>query len=298
MITNVLTNSTLFVPCIFLVLSMDVQESTAPLMRQLESSEKQNRVRAAAWAEIESKLRSQLEEITISNEKLEKEISDIKSSSNKSARILQVKEEECSVHQENINTLEEKILFLQKNLDDSESARHQLTEEKETLERLSSEEVAKTKNEMMKMVVESEERYRLELDQVEQLLKEKRIKYDELQTVLEEAQTELIHVNTSNVPARENESKKYLEVATDQAEILLSTLNGSTSEDIGDATSSAKAIDINGGSFAAMEQLSQGLNSTKKELTSLRVSFIFYFATIAIYCVDVKMLVFFCISDS
>mmetsp|Transcript_24419 Transcript_24419/g.37679 ORF Transcript_24419/g.37679 Transcript_24419/m.37679 type:complete len:1125 (+) Transcript_24419:75-3449(+) len=249
-------------------LSLDVQESTAPLMRQLESSEKQNRVRAAAWAEIESKLRSQLESITISNEKLEKDISDLKSSSGRATRLLQVKEEECIDHQQNIKIMEEKIMLLQKNLDESESRRHQLMEEKASLESLSSEEVMKTKNEMMKMVVESEERYRLELDQAEQLLKEERRKYDELEILVEDLRDEL---DSSKSQIHKDEFEKDLEVATDQAAILLSTLNGLTADDtVVNEKSSATAIDMNGGSFAAMEQLSQGLNCTKKELASLR----------------------------
>ena len=59
-------------------LSVDVQSSTAPLLRQLESTNKQNRARAAAWAELETQLRSELEENVINNEKLSKERTDWK----------------------------------------------------------------------------------------------------------------------------------------------------------------------------------------------------------------------------
>ena len=51
---------------------MDMQSTTAPLLRQLESMERQSRLRAANAAELESRLRSELEENTIENENLGK----------------------------------------------------------------------------------------------------------------------------------------------------------------------------------------------------------------------------------
>ena len=46
-------------------LNIDLQQSTAPLLRQLESVERQNRVKAATWAEVETKLHSDLEEYVV-----------------------------------------------------------------------------------------------------------------------------------------------------------------------------------------------------------------------------------------
>ena len=58
-------------------LSLDVQSSTAPLLRQLESMERQNRTRASGWANLESKLRQELEDTVAESEKLQKERNEI-----------------------------------------------------------------------------------------------------------------------------------------------------------------------------------------------------------------------------
>ena len=57
-------------------------------MRQLESAKKQNRVRTATWSELESRLRSELEEIMIQNEILLKENKSNSINSKKVKRLL------------------------------------------------------------------------------------------------------------------------------------------------------------------------------------------------------------------
>ena len=51
-------------------LSMDMQQGSAPLMKQIESAERQKRARAAAWAELESRLRSENEELNMIRDQL------------------------------------------------------------------------------------------------------------------------------------------------------------------------------------------------------------------------------------
>jgi len=51
-------------------LSMDMQQGSAPLMKQIESAERQKKARAAAWAELESRLRSENEELNMIRDQL------------------------------------------------------------------------------------------------------------------------------------------------------------------------------------------------------------------------------------
>ena len=75
---------------------MDIQSSTAPLLRQLESMERQNRTRAANWAELEGRLRNELEESVIRNESLSKDRSDFKARISRLERLLKESEGELA----------------------------------------------------------------------------------------------------------------------------------------------------------------------------------------------------------
>ena len=87
-------------PLFFSDLSMDIQHSTAPLMRQLESMERKNRARATAWAEVKTKLRSDLEDNVIQLEKVTKDRNNLISSKKRLQRLLREMEEEIASSRE------------------------------------------------------------------------------------------------------------------------------------------------------------------------------------------------------
>jgi chromosome segregation ATPase len=100
---------------------MDVQSSTAPLLRQLESMERQNRVRAAAWAGLETKLRADLEETVIQNEKLSKECSDLKTNYTRLERMANDRESELKSCKKTMEDQTATIVKLQARLETLET---------------------------------------------------------------------------------------------------------------------------------------------------------------------------------
>ena len=163
-------------------LSMDLQQSSAPLMRQLESAERQNRARASAWAELESKLRVDLEETLVKNETLNKERYDIDAELKRLNKRLKDKEDELSSAQAKILELKEDfhrtsteyntlVAELEKTVNDFDVFREQ-TKENES----------KLRSEMIMSFRENEERYNDSLESLEVDLrqeKEKRLLLEE-----------------------------------------------------------------------------------------------------------------------
>jgi len=68
-------------------------------MRQLESTERQDRARASAWAELETKLRFDLEENVIQHEKLLKEKNELEAEIKKIGISLHGNESELIISQ-------------------------------------------------------------------------------------------------------------------------------------------------------------------------------------------------------
>ena len=260
-------------------LSMDVQHSTAPLLRQLESTERQNRARAAAWAELETKLRSDLEEHVIQLEKLTKERNDLVASDKRSQRLLREKEGEIASSQETIDALSATIESLETKVEEFEEGEKKIKQALVVAERKASEGVSKVRTEMMQTVVDSEERYRSQIDALEEELGGERQRRGNLENQLDElaesvAAAEFVQGNGVNQPSPAKEKK--LRSATDQASILHDTLAGIDS-DVDDDDDEEDDRDVNGinhiqgqGSFAAVEQLSLGLKGAKLELEALR----------------------------
>lgn len=264
----------------FIDLSMDVQQSTAPLMRQLESTERQNRARASAWAEIETKLRSDLEDNIIKLEKLTKERNELASSDKRLQRSLKEREEEIASSVKTIDELSSTIGTLEKRLMETEEDSKRMKQELIVAERKVLEGASKVRNEMMQTVVDSEERYRSQIDSLEEALDEER----QRRVLLEKQMDDLVQSvssldfrhtthNTSNGGQHSPEKERKLISASNQASILQSTLAGFDSdiddddvEDDGQSPGERQA----GGSFAAMEQLSLGLKGAKTELEALR----------------------------
>lgn len=260
-------------------LSMDVQHSTAPLMRQLESTERQNRARAAAWAEVETKLRSDLEDHVIQLENITKERNNLISSEKRLQRLLKEKEEEIASSRETIDELSAAIETLETRAEESEEEGKRMKQELVVAERKASEGASKVRSEMMLTVVESEERHRCQIDALEEELDNERHRRGSLEkqlddlvesvTAAEFAQNHAMGAGGQRSPAR---GKKLLS-ATDQASILQDTLGGFDSDfDDDDEAHENGSCQVQGlgGSFAAMEQLSLGLKGAKVELDALR----------------------------
>jgi hypothetical protein len=265
-------------------LSMDVQNSTSPLLRQLESMERQNRVRATAWADLETKLRSELENYVIENEKLTKERNEYKSSSNRLTRVSKELENELNLCKTMIEDQKIKITNQDSLIEEMEKERRILKEEWSEVERLANEGVTKVRNDMMKTVLESEERHQAQLKSMEKDLTEERKKRSLLQRqveeLLENAGMEVVPNPTSNglnghlMP---KSVEKKLRSAQSQGSILVDALSGLNGDedvdDVEDEDLDAKERQQMGAnSFAAMEQLNQKLKEVTVELEALRHS--------------------------
>jgi chromosome segregation ATPase len=258
---------------------MDVQHSTAPLMRQLESTERQNRARAAAWAEVETKLRSDLEDHIIQLENITKERNNLVSSEKRLQRLLKEKEEEIASSRETIGELSAANETLETRAEESEEEGKRMKQELVVAERKASEGASKVRSEMMLTVVESEERYRSQIDALKEELDNERHRRGDLEkqlddlvesvTAAEFAQNHAMGAGGQRSPDR---GKKLLS-ATDQASILQDTLGGFDSDvddDDEGHENGSRQVHGQGGSFAAMEQLSLGLKGAKVELDALR----------------------------
>mmetsp|Transcript_5269 Transcript_5269/g.7702 ORF Transcript_5269/g.7702 Transcript_5269/m.7702 type:complete len:688 (-) Transcript_5269:351-2414(-) len=261
-------------------LSMDVQQSTAPLMRQLESTDRQNRARAAAWAELETKLRSDLEEYIVQNEKLLKERTEIRVESKRLQRTSTENEEELVNARSTIATLTMEVQNLETKLDEVERESRKMREDWVEVERQASEGAARVRSEMMRTVVDSEDRYRSQMEVLERDLQAERMKREGLEGKLEElAQSTGMMSLTNSIPmggGRRDplEKEKKLRSTTDQAAILQGALgdfgDSSDEEDENEDDENMGSAATAAGSFAAMEQLSQGLKGAKLELEALR----------------------------
>jgi len=257
-------------------LSMDVQHSTAPLLRQLESTERQNRTRAAAWAELETKLRSDLEEHVIQLEKLTKERNDLIASDRRSQRLLKEVEEEIASSQETIEALSATIENSEAKVEELEDEGKKIKQELVVAERKASEGASKVRNEMLQTVVDSEQRYQSQIEALEEELDGERQMRDDLEKQLDDlaesvAAAEAHDSVLSGGGQLSSAKEKKLRSATGQASILHDTLVGIDSDDDDDEGDEDGMNQLDGrGSFAAMEQLSLGLKGARVELKALR----------------------------
>lgn len=261
---------------------MDVQHSTAPLLRQLESTERQNRARAAAWAEVETKLRSDLEDHVIRLEKLTKERNDFVANDKRSQRYLKEKDDEILSLRETIDALSATIESLESKVEKLEAECSKSKQEVAEAERKASEGASKVRNEMMQSLVDSEERYRAQIEMLEDELDGERQRRNNMERQLDDlagsvAAAEFAHnQDTSHIGKNSPAKEKKLRKATDQASILQDTLAGFDS-DIDDdddddegTENGTNQMQGQGSSFAAMEQLSLGLKGARVELETLR----------------------------
>ena len=278
-------------------LSMDVQSSTAPLLRQLESMERQSRQRASNAAELESRLRSDLEEATIENERLGKASSEFKFKLSKLERLIKDREQELSKAQFMVEEQARDLGSLKRQEEKLQKEAGTRQTEYERVERLANEGVARVRSEMSQTVTDSEERYRGQIERLNSELAVETEKRNQLEAqvgqLLESggvlfAGTQSSSNGSSSSMGIKRESKpKKLQKAEGQAEILAGALglagdSDSDSDDddqIFDETEGegegSEHSSSNGGrfhSFAAISQLSLRLKSAEVELKSMRES--------------------------
>jgi len=277
-------------------LAMDIQSSTAPLLRQLESAERQSRARAAAAAEIETKLRAELEEYVVSNEKLSKERTELKTKFSRLERSAKESEDQLKAAKSSLEEKTAKVNHLEEKLRDLETERAKKKEEYAEVERLANEGVARVRSEMTQTVVESEERYR---SQIESLQGELRKEQDKRRQLERQVQQLMDNAGTMMVPPglqgggpsvmTMQAKPKKLRNSTGQAEILTGALSGlgthydsdedddddddndNVGEEADGATRQQRTNEPNR-SFAALEEINSRLKAAKVELNALRKS--------------------------
>jgi predicted RNase H-like nuclease (RuvC/YqgF family) len=268
-------------------LSIDVQQSSAPLMRQLESTERQHRARAAAWAELEMKLRSDLEENIVQTEKLTKERTELTTSLSRMKRAGAEKDEELAQLRSAIDEANGTTSELRNSINQLEAQNNELQHRCQDVEAEAHETVTKIRSEITDTLLMSEERYQSQIASLERKFKEEKDLAVALEAKLEDLAKSSSAMPLSNgsgaVTGIVKEAKqKKLQSATGQADILSSALAGfDDGDESDDNISDAIAEDDDSfggapnsaagpGSFAAMEQLSQGLKGAKLELQALR----------------------------
>mmetsp|Transcript_36270 Transcript_36270/g.87836 ORF Transcript_36270/g.87836 Transcript_36270/m.87836 type:complete len:1099 (-) Transcript_36270:37-3333(-) len=261
-------------------LSMDVQSSTAPLLRQLESMERQNRARAAGWTELENRLRSELEETVIQNETLSRERSEFKTKYTRLERSANESETELKESRRTIEDQTAKIDKLESQVETLASESEKREEEYQKVERLANEGVMRVRSEMTQTVVDSEERYRGQIEKLETDLRMEKEKRDQLQNQVEDLLENTgipMPIPVAQAPKPESKPKR-LRQAEGQAQILVGALGfAADSDDETDDGILSGGMDRgdtsgSGGvsSFAALEQLTSRLKAAQVELESLR----------------------------
>lgn len=271
-------------------LSMDVQSSTAPLMRQLESMERQNRARAAAWTELENKLRTELEETVISNEKFTKERSEMETKLSRLERTSKESQDEMRKLQNDLEEKTYKLKQLQDELANMEEEGAKMKKQWAEVERLANEGVARVRSEMSQTLLEADGRHRSQVDGLQAELRQERDKRGQLEEQVEGlvdkagAIVPIGNMLPNQALVRSSLPPKKLRKSEGQAAILAEALSGLGDDDDDDdwddhaeeeEEEDDDDIEMNNGgtsSFAALEQLTSRLKATKVELTTLRKS--------------------------
>jgi chromosome segregation ATPase len=265
-------------------LSMDSQSSTAPLLRQLDSIHRQNRARASAWAELETKLRSELEENVIANEKLSRERSDLKTKCSRLERTANELEGELKATRSSLEDKSIRVKQLEEKLADMEAEGAKMKGEWAEVERLANEGVSRVRSEMTVTVVESEERHRSQLDALEAELRQEREKHTKLEGQVQSLIKNAEMIVPQEILQQSSETNqlvkpKKLRQSESQTEILAGALTGLGGDDSDDEEEEEDHEGENGrrnsgsGSFAALEELTSRLKAARVELTTLRKSF-------------------------
>jgi hypothetical protein len=240
------------------------------------------------WAELETKLRTDLEDNVIELEKTIKERNEFKTNHNRLQRMAKERDEELLKAKSLAEDSTAKVEKLEAALLKLETDSRKREEEYSEVERLANEGVSKVRSDMMKTVVESEERYRAQMESLDNDLKlERNIRSmleDQVQKLLENVGLTAVPLPSMAPTVPRDKPPKKLRASEGQADILASTLAGlgDGSGDEYETDEDLDAVDeMNGGaegnvsgmrSFAAMEELSQRLKASTVELEALRSS--------------------------
>ena len=263
-------------------MSIDLQQSSAPLLRQLESTERQNRARAAAWAELETKLRSETEENSIEKEKLQKERNDLEADIKKTRRALQGKESELALSQSRVEDLITSLEELSTRYENVVSELDSLKIECSNLQQYLKDSESKARAEFLGTLRDNEDRFNDNIESIEVELRQERDKRESLEEKIEEMMATSQTYVGSTLPSLQNGAKspkRNLGRKANEADILHDTLLGlGTDDDDDDDDMNSSNLNDQGtedqtsnstGSFAFIEQLSQALKATKSERDTL-----------------------------
>jgi len=253
------------------VLSMDVQNATAPLVRQLESTERSMRVRASTAAELEQKLRRDLEDKILEYDAILREKNELQSQVMVLNRKIQdIQSIYDNKSNEQTSTFNAKLLSLEQSL---QTLQIQNNQYQTTIDELQHSIVQYEKNSsVMKEYILQKETIQ-ELTMQVKMEEGKRI---ELERQLEDLQTHYTNHYYSNDAMDGNYDNNdtpavKLHEATNQADILKNLVQDDDDED-NDAYSQQQAVGESSASnsFAAMEQLTQNLSNAIQEIHTLR----------------------------
>lgn len=260
-------------------MSIDLQQSSAPLLRQVESTERQSRARAAAWADLETRLRFEIEEQVIEKEKLQKDRNELEVDAKKATRALTGKESELAISQSIIEDLNTSFNEFSARYESTVSELESLKIEYSNLQHHLKDIELNVRTEFLNTLRENEERFN---DQVESLEVEVRQERDRRKSLEEKIQVMMDTAEAyegsemSLVQKSAKSPKRNLGSKANQADILQDTLvgidpDGDDDVNITDLKGGKEEHISNGtGSFAFIEQLSQALKATKSEMDTLR----------------------------
>lgn len=274
-------------------------------MRQIESTERQNRSRASAWVELETKLRSELEDHVVRNEKLAKENYTYDIDSKRLLRSMGEKDDALVVSASRIEELEDSLTSLTDKYEDVTAELTKLTKDYEKLMTLRKKDESTVRNNMKEILRDNEVRYQEQVESLELQLRQEcenrtelEGKVDSLMMNSESAGAVVTMTPTSSSihHVKKEKVQRILTNKSSPADILHNTLLGlgednndvddpvdeddvTTVEDSSDSNSptndtttndTTHDLNNNNGSYALMEQITQALKASKIERDSLR----------------------------
>lgn len=256
-------------------LSIDLQQCSGPLLRQLESAERQNRSRANAWEELERKLRSDLEESLNENASLSKEKKEMETEMKSLHRELQSKESELETANIRLSDISENLSHANDRYEAAIKELDALQVDFKALEQRCKDKESKIIAEMTVTLRESQERFNDHVDSLEVELRQER----EMRQLLEEKIKEMIEkASDAEILSPHSTGKRLprnLGKADGQANILQSALmsiDGNDEDDDDALSNNHNNIGMNNGtnSFAFMEEMTHAVSTAQLEVETLR----------------------------
>lgn len=254
---------------------MDLQQSCGPLLRQLESAERQSRSKAMAWAELECKLRSELEGTLANLEAITNEKKQLEIDLSTCHRDLRGQESEFELTKIRLEEASTHIIDAKNKYDTLFNDFEDMKVKCSMLEHRQKDNESKIRSEMTMTMRDSEERYNEHIDTLEIELRQERERRQCLENQIKEIAERAKTSNADQSRMFMNNPERSLGRTDAQASILHSTILtlGNTDKNdffeiVGNDYSNLHHNSNN--SFAFMEQMSQSLSSKESELETLR----------------------------